>query len=201
MFGFLKKDKLALPEELQGFKLVVGLGNPGRKYTETRHNIGFMILDQLVTDLNATWNKKLNWRCEQVKTPLGWLMKPITFMNRSGFSVGHFCRYHKLKPEEVLCVYDDTSFELGTVKFKLKGSSGGHNGIKSLIADLGSEEFARLKVGIGKPGQLELPDYVLGKFKDEEQSALEDGLQKAVDAIKLCQKEGFESAANRFNAG
>ncbi len=199
MFNLFRKESLDLPESFMGFKLIVGLGNPGRKYTETRHNIGFMILDKWVEELGVSWEKKLNWRSEQVKTEYGWLMKPMTFMNRSGFSVGHFCRYHKIKPEEVLCVYDDTSFELGSIKFKLKGSSGGHNGIKSLINDLGSENFPRLKVGIGQPLHEELADYVLGKFTDEEEQGLEDGILKAVKALQVCQTEGFESAANQFN--
>jgi len=200
MFGFFNKQPLALSEDLQGVKLIVGLGNPGRKFVHTRHNIGFMILDALAEDLSVTWEKKLNWRSEQVKTSIGWMMKPQTFMNRSGFSVGHFCRYHKVKPEEILCVYDDTSFELGTIKFKMKGSSGGHNGIKSLIDDLGSENFPRLKVGIGQPKHAALADYVLGKFTDEEEVPLKESLKKSVEALKVCQKLGFEAAANQFNS-
>lgn len=147
-------------------KLIVGLGNPGRQYETTRHNAGFLFLDKLISESNGGWVKESRFdgllaeigvAGEKVK-----LLKPCTFMNRSGQAVGKVARYYKLVPEEILVVHDELDFDVGVVKLKKDGGHAGHNGLKDIIAHLGSKEFYRLRIGIGRPpvGK-DIADYVL----------------------------------------
>ena len=182
-------------------KLIVGLGNPGRKYEGTRHNIGFLVLDRMATGYGAEMANHLRWRAHVAKIPNqgAILIKPQTFMNESGQSVGAAMRFYKWQPEQVLVVYDDVSLPFGALRFRMAGSAGGHNGIKSIINHLSGESFPRLKIGIGqaKPGGM--VGHVLGKFSTDEQNELENTLATAAEAVQFALSEGVAAAANTYN--
>ena len=180
-------------------RIIVGLGNPGRDYAETRHNVGFMVLDRLARRFGAEWKLDKARKGELAAGPGVLFIKPQTFMNCSGECVGPIMRYYKFEPEQVLVIYDDISFPVGTMRLRSSGSAGGHNGMKSLIAHLGGEKFPRLRVGIGAPGQKEMVGHVLGKFAPDERPLLEECLAKAEEATVLMMREGFQAAANKFN--
>jgi PTH1 family peptidyl-tRNA hydrolase len=189
-------------------KLVIGLGNPGQKYEQTRHNIGFLVMDRLARIYGAQMANHLKWRAHLAKVPgsNAMIMKPQTFMNESGQSVGAALRFYKWQPEQVLVVYDDVSLPFGSLRFRMAGSAGGHNGIRSMISHLGSDQFPRLKLGIGNAGQEEktkagasLTGHVLGNFSVDEQNQLENTLATAAEAVQFALSEGVESAANSFN--
>ena len=180
-------------------KIIVGLGNPGREYAETRHNVGFMVLDRLASRLGAVWKADKARKAELAAGPGVLLVKPQTYMNASGESVGPIMRYFKFEPGQVFVVYDDISFPVGAMRLRAGGSAGGHNGMKSLIAHLGTEKFPRLRVGIGVPGQKNMIGHVLGKFTPEERPLLDETLAKAEEAAFDTLKEGFQAAANRYN--
>ncbi len=180
-------------------KLIIGLGNPGQKYADTRHNVGFDLLDVLADRAGASFANHLKWRAHICKHPLGMLMKPQTFMNESGISVGAALRFHKWTPEQILVIYDDVDLPFSDLRFREKGSAGGHNGIKSLIQHLGTDAFPRLKFGIGssKPGGM--VGHVLGKFDTEERKVLENRLATAADAVQVATSQGVLHAASMFN--
>lgn len=189
-------------------KLVIGLGNPGRKYEQTRHNIGFLVIDRLARTYGAEMVNHLKWRAHLAKVPGSGaiLMKPQTFMNESGQSVGAALRFYKWQPQQVLVVYDDVSLPFGFLRFRTSGSAGGHNGIRSIISHLGSNQFPRLKLGIGNSRQEEekkagssLTGHVLGEFSSNEKNHLENTLATAAEAVQFALAEGVESAANSFN--
>lgn len=180
-------------------KLVIGLGNPGRKYDQTRHNVGFDALDRMAASVGAEFAKHLRWNAYIAKHPLALLMKPQTFMNESGRSAGAALRFYKWEPEEVLVIYDDVSLPLGSIRFRMKGSAGGHNGMKSLIQHFGSDNFPRLKLGIGAPRSGEMVGHVLGKFSQDEQPEVEKTLDMTVKAVQSALTEGVEAAANVHN--
>ena len=180
-------------------KIIVGLGNPGREYAETRHNVGFMVVDRLAARFGAVWKADKARKAELAAGPGVLLVKPQTYMNASGESVGPLMRYFKFTPGQVFVVYDDISFPVGAMRLRAGGSAGGHNGMKSLIAHLGTEKFPRLRVGIGVPGQKNMIGHVLGKFTPEERPLLDETLAKAEEAAFVTLKEGFQTAANRFN--
>lgn len=182
-------------------KLVVGLGNPGRKYEDTRHNIGFLVVDRLASGYGAEMANHLRWRAHVAKAAGqgAILLKPQTFMNESGQSVGAALRFYKWEPEQVLVVYDDVALPFGSLRFRMAGSAGGHNGIKSIISHLGSDRFPRLKIGIGeaKPGGM--VGHVLGKFSTDERNELENTLATSSEAVQFALSEGVEAAANTYN--
>jgi PTH1 family peptidyl-tRNA hydrolase len=184
-------------------RLIVGLGNPGREYEDTRHNIGFMVVDALASQLNASWAHEKRWDCALAKFAQGWLLKPFTFMNLSGEAVSAVCRFFKIDTREVLAVYDDVDLPLGKLRFRMSGSAGGHNGVRSLVAHLGGEDFPRLKVGIapehGRPSGDRMVDHVLGRFSEEEKPALQQTVSRAIDAVRASLSDGLESAMNVFN--
>jgi PTH1 family peptidyl-tRNA hydrolase len=182
-------------------KLVIGLGNPGQKYEQTRHNIGFLVLDRLADGYGAQFANHLKWRAHLAKVPGSGaiLIKPQTFMNESGQSVGSALRFYKYEPEQVLVIYDDVSIPFGSLRFRMAGSAGGHNGIKSIINHLGSDRFPRLKIGIGNDTANSLTGHVLGRFSSDEQNQLENTLATAAEAVQFALAEGVESAANSFN--
>ncbi len=185
---------------MTSFPLIVGLGNPGRQYENTRHNVGFMILDRLAAEAGATFESKPKWQAHVAKLPDGsLLLKPQTFMNLSGRCVRQVASFHKWSPEQVLVVYDDAALPLGRLRMREKGSAGGHNGIRSLIEHLGGEAFPRLKVGIGSAQPGNMTGHVLGTFREEERDVLENTLASAVAAIQLARSQGFAVAANRYN--
>jgi PTH1 family peptidyl-tRNA hydrolase len=203
---------------MSAIQLIVGLGNPGQKYEQTRHNIGFMVVDRLADVAGVSMTNHLRWRAHVAKSPRGAiLMKPQTFMNLSGQSVGAALRFYKWQPEQVLVVYDDISLPFGALRFRMAGSAGGHNGMKSIISHLGSDRFPRLKIGIGalmrgaepleNGAQNEgggarsgsLVGHVLGKFSTEERNELQNTLATAAEAVQVALSEGVEAAANAFN--
>lgn len=186
---------------VSAFPLVVGLGNPGRQYEATRHNVGFMVLDRLAAAAGATFESRPKWQAHVARLPDGTLLlKPQTFMNLSGRSVRQVMAFHKWTPDGVLVVFDDAALPLGRLRFREKGSAGGHNGIRSLIEHLGGEDFPRLKVGIGGGGSGAMTGHVLGSFREDEREALENTLASAVDAVQLALSQGLEAAANCYNS-
>lgn len=158
-------------------KLVVGLGNPGRQYEKTRHNAGFLFLDRLATELGCAWSKEAKFYgvCSEASLAANKiiLLKPETFMNRSGASVASVVRYYKLVPEEILVVHDELDFEVGVVKLKKDGGHAGHNGLRDIIAALGARDFYRLRIGIGRPvlGRV-VADFVLSEPSKQEGLAI-----------------------------
>ena len=184
-------------------KLVVGLGNPGKQYEATKHNIGFMVVDAIADSVPHT-----PWREEQqaevcsitVNGEKVLLVKPQTFMNASGESVGPLMRYYKIDPSDVYCIYDDMDLPVGKLRIRPNGSSGGHNGIKSLITHLGTENFPRFRVGIGR----RLPqwtgiDHVLAPFSEELQEKVQKGIKDTVKAVLGTLEVGIDKGMNQFN--
>lgn len=184
---------------MEPVRIIVGLGNPGREYAATRHNVGFMVMERLAVALRTEWKLDRARKGELASGPGVLLVRPQTFMNNSGECVGPLMRYFKFLPEQVLVIYDDISFPVGTLRLRAAGSAGGHNGMKSLIAHLGSERFPRLRIGVGAPGQKSMVSHVLGHFSPEEKPLLEESLIRATEAALCVLQEGFEKAANRFN--
>lgn len=182
-------------------RLVVGLGNPGREYEATRHNVGFMVLDRLAQKAGTKFETQARWECAIARLPESGvlLMKPLTFMNLSGRSVGKILRFHKWQPEQVLVVYDDVALDLGRIRLREKGSHGGHNGIRSMIEHLGTDVFPRIKLGIGAAEKGEMTGHVLGKFRETEQETLQNMLAMAANAVQDCLSRGVAAAANLYN--
>lgn len=183
------------------FQIIVGLGNPGRQYEKTRHNVGFMVLDRLVAADGGLFQNSPKWQCHTAKLPgVGTLLvKPQTFMNLSGRAVRQILSFHKWTPDVMLVIYDDAALPLGTLRFREKGSAGGHNGIKSLIEHLGTDVFPRLKVGIGGSEPGNMVGHVLGKFSPDERPLLENTLATALEAVQLARSQGVAAAANRYH--
>jgi PTH1 family peptidyl-tRNA hydrolase len=187
-------------------KLVVGLGNPGKEYAGTRHNVGFAVLDRLAGKRDCSFRSKWRFSAQVAEIALDGgkvvLAKPQTYMNRSGASVSALANWLKIVPAEVLVVVDDADLPLGQIRLRGAGGSGGHNGLRSIIESLGgSEEFARLRVGIGRTGAVgeDITDHVLGKFSVQERELAEHAIEGAAEAIACCLKEGLTAAMNQFN--
>ena len=181
-------------------RLVVGLGNPGKDYAGTRHNVGFEVLGRLAAAAGLSFQREKKWQAEAGRTPEGLLLlKPQTYMNLSGRAVAAAARFYKIPAEKVLVVYDDVALPLGQQRFRMTGGSGGHNGIQSLIIELGSRDFPRLKIGIGGVPGSRLTGHVLGRFREEEREVAEKALASAVDAVQVALSEGVSKAANRYN--
>ena len=183
--------------------LIAGLGNPGKEYENTRHNAGFLVLDTLAQKLGADLSERKH-RALCGKAVIGGqkviLLKPQTYMNSSGESIRAAADFYKVPPEDILVVYDDISLAPGQLRIRAKGSAGGHNGIKSIIAHLGTQEFPRVKVGIGeKPPRMDLADYVLGHFSSGEKKIMEEAAKEAADAICEIVNVGIEQAMNDHN--
>lgn len=183
--------------------LIGGLGNPTKEYDKTRHNVGFSVIDVLSDkyriDVSEKKHKALCGRgiIEGQKVIL---VKPQTFMNLSGESIREVVDYYKIEAEDIIIIYDDISLEPGQLRIRLKGSAGGHNGIKNIISHLGSQEFPRIKVGVGeKPPRMDLADYVLSRFSKEEQPLMEDAFKEAAEAAVMMMTDGAEKAMNHFN--
>ena len=185
-------------------ELIVGLGNPEPKYDNTRHNIGFSAVDELakIWQLDLKENKRFQGSFaegvaggKKIR-----LLKPLTYMNRSGQAVRAVTDWYKLKPQSVLVIYDDMDLPVGRLRIRFTGSAGGHNGMKSIISHLGSKDFPRLRIGIGKSGGgKETVGHVLGKFSPTENKIVEEVLYVSVKAIELSLKEGIEQSMNRYN--
>ncbi len=183
------------------FTLIVGLGNPGRQYEDTRHNVGFMLLDRLAMAAGTTFQSSPKFQCHLAKLPDGGtqLLKPQTFMNLSGRAIRQILSFHKWLPDQMLVVYDDAALPLGTLRFREKGSAGGHNGIKSIIEHLGTDSFPRLKIGIGSSQPGNMVGHVLGKFSPDERPLLENTLATALQAVQLARSQGIAAAANQYH--
>ena len=187
-------------------QLIVGLGNPGSKYDRTRHNIGFEVLDLLAKDWQLSWQEQGRFKGLFAEGPLPGvgkvrLLKPTTYMNRSGDAMRAVCNWFKLPPESVLVIYDDMDLPVGRLRLRASGSAGGHNGIKSAIAQLGTQNFPRLRLGIGRADRAreETIEFVLGKFAPEERQVLDEVLLLAVKAVEVALKHDFERAMNEYN--
>jgi len=186
-------------EESAVFRLVAGLGNPGREYAGTRHNVGFLVADELARRSACGFSFDTKWDSEVANCGGRIIMKPQTFMNLSGEAIAGYARYFKLRREEILIILDDASLPLGTLRLRRSGTAGGHNGLESVLVHLGSESVPRLRVGIGAPDGRGLHDHVLGKFDAEELPALQNAVTKAADAFEYTNAHGLEAAMNQFN--
>jgi PTH1 family peptidyl-tRNA hydrolase len=184
-------------------RLIVGLGNPGDTYRDTRHNIGFMVLDEIARRLGSPFREEKRWTGLVAKFGAGHLLKPLTFMNDSGRAARAVGQFYKTTPEQMLVVYDDVDLPLGRMRFRTSGSAAGHNGIRSLISSFGTQDFPRLKVGIapgsGRPTGERMVGHVLGKFHTDEQPALQAVIQRAADAVLSAVDRGLDTAMNVFN--
>ncbi len=184
--------------------LVVGLGNPGPKYDWTRHNMGFLVIDQLA-DREHIPVQRLKYKSLTNTAVLGGqsvlLMKPTTYMNLSGEAVGEAARFYKIPPERVLVISDDVSLPQGKLRIRRSGSAGGHNGLKNIIAHLGTDQFPRIKVGVGgKPHpDHDMADWVLGKFSGPDRKVMEEAIARAADAVTLYLEKGADQAMAKFN--
>lgn len=184
--------------------VIAGLGNPGGKYEKTRHNVGFQVMDRLADRYRIGVDKKRHRALCGTGVMEGTkvlLMKPQTFMNLSGESVGEVVDYYGVETEtELLVIYDDVSLEPGQIRIRKKGSAGGHNGVKSLIQHLGTQEFMRIRIGVGeKPKGYDLADYVLGHFSKEEEQVMQEVYDRAVLAAVKILTDGPDRAMNEFN--
>ncbi len=183
-------------------QLIVGLGNPGVQYAKTRHNIGFMVLEELAKRANISLIKNPNLELGEWRVGAGklHLMKPLTFMNLSGSAVVPFARFHKLESSQILVVHDDLDLPFGRLRFRLGGSSGGQNGVKDITAKLGTDAFVRLKVGISRPPEgWEVVNWVLSGFQASETALLEQVIKTAADAVIGATRDGFHKAQADFN--
>ena len=184
--------------------IIVGLGNPGAQYKGTRHNVGFEVIDQLAAKHKIKLDKskhKARYGIGTVGSTPVLLMKPLTYMNLSGQSVAPMAREFSVKPENILVVADDLDMVVGRVRLKPKGSAGGHNGHKSLIASLNTQEYPRLKIGIGTVGRSETIDHVLGPFSREELVDIKDAISRSMDGVEYVVQDGVEVGMNRVNVG
>lgn len=195
-------ESVSIPESLIP-RLIVGLGNPGNSYQDTRHNIGFMVMDVLATRLGTAFQVEKRWESHVAKFAGGFLVKPQTYMNLSGRAVGSVGRFYRITPQETLVVFDDVDLPLGRLRLRASGSAAGHNGLKSLISTLGTDQFPRVKVGIGadsgRPAGDRLVGHVLGKFSEEEKAAVAQAVDRAADAVMGALKSGLGAAMNFFN--
>ena len=187
----------------QEFYCIVGLGNPGRQYEETKHNVGFKVIDKLAEKYDIKVDKFKNKAFVgdgTIRNKRVLLVKPQTYMNLSGESVREIVNFYKIPQERFVVIFDDTSLPCGSVRIREKGSHGGHNGIRNIIDQMGTDQFYRIKVGIGeKPSGWDLADYVLGKFNEDDLPAMDEGMDKAVKGVELMLSRGIAEAANRVN--
>jgi peptidyl-tRNA hydrolase, PTH1 family len=182
--------------------LVVGLGNPGREYERTRHNAGWLVLDELARRLGASWRAKFSGKLAEARLDGDRLalLKPETFMNDSGRSVAAAARFFKVEPESLLIVHDDVDLEPGRLQARAGGGLAGHNGLRSLAQSLGSQDFLRLRIGVGRPGRGDhrsVADYVLSRFDPEEDA--DTLVMRSADAVETLARDGLEAAQQRFN--
>ena len=184
--------------------LVVGLGNPGPKYDWTRHNMGFLVIDELA-EREKIPVQKLKFKALTNTAVIGdqsvLLMKPTTYMNLSGGAVGEAARFYKIPPERILVISDDVALPQGKLRIRRSGSAGGHNGLKDIIAHLGGDGFPRIKVGVGgKPHpDSDMADWVLGKFTGQDKKVMEEAIKRAADAVETLLKAGVDQAMSKFN--
>jgi peptidyl-tRNA hydrolase, PTH1 family len=191
------------PKERVRMKLIVGLGNPGKQYDKTRHNIGFEVIDELADQLNIPLNQSKFKGLFGIGSHKGEkvvLLKPLTYMNLSGESIRAIMDYYQIELEDFLVIYDDLDLPVGKIRLRQKGSAGGHNGIKSTVAHLGTQEFNRIRIGIDRPRNgMKVPDYVLGRFNEEDLPSTKEAVKKSSEACKAWLEKPFLQVMNEFN--
>jgi peptidyl-tRNA hydrolase, PTH1 family len=180
------------------FRLVVGLGNPGRQFAGTRHNAGFLVVDELARRAAVAFRFEPKWDAEVAPYGGRMLMKPQTFMNLSGEAVANYAHYHRIDHSEILVILDDAAIRLGELRLRPSGSAGGHNGLESVLVHLATESVPRLRFGIGATSNA-LTDHVLGKFEPFEMPAVEASVSRAADAAEFANAHGIEAAMNLYN--
>lgn len=196
-FGILERENMV--------KMIVGLGNPGSKYEKTKHNIGFMAIDNIVKNLDVTFTDDKNFKAQIGSTFINhekvYFVKPTTFMNNSGIAVKALLTYYNIDITNLIVIYDDLDMEVSKLRLRSKGSAGGHNGIKSIIAHIGTQEFNRIKVGIGRPLKgMTVISHVMGQFNTEDNIAISLTLDRVVNAVKFyLQENDFEKTMQKFN--
>lgn len=196
-FGILERENMV--------KMIVGLGNPGSKYEKTKHNIGFMAIDNIVKNLDVTFTDDKNFKAQIGSTFINhekvYFVKPTTFMNNSGIAVKALLTYYNIDITDLIVIYDDLDMEVSKLRLRSKGSAGGHNGIKSIIAHIGTQEFNRIKVGIGRPLKgMTVINHVMGQFNNEDNIAISLTLDRVVNAVKFyLQENDFEKTMQKFN--
>jgi PTH1 family peptidyl-tRNA hydrolase len=188
-----------LEQEASRTRLVVGLGNPGAEYERTRHNVGFDVVDSLASEWGLAWQHSKSWHALWAKGENAILVKPASYMNRSGEPLHAVASFYKIEPSEILVVLDDLALELGRLRIRLEGGTGGHNGLESIITQFGTEAIPRLRIGIGAAPNEGAVDYVLGRFFEEERPIVENTIARAADAVKCAIDKGALSAMNLFN--
>lgn len=181
--------------------LIVGLGNPGNKYARTRHNIGFSVVDRLSGEYNIPLQEKDAYVIGKgaIEGNQIVLLKPLAFMNRSGLAVKKILKKSTIQPNELIVIHDDLDLEPGMLKIRKNGSSGGHRGVESIIQEIGTKDFIRVKVGIGRDNDMPVEQYVLSNFRPAEKNIVKDAIIRTVQAVAAITTEGVERAMNRFN--
>lgn len=183
-------------------KLIVGLGNPGNEYTHTRHNMGFIVIDKILDELNVNLTKSKHkgvYTQTKIKGEDVIILKPLTYMNLSGDSIREVMNYYKISIDDILVIYDDMDTDVGSIRLRHAGSSGGHNGLKSIIANLGTDKFKRIRVGIGKDPNIDIINYVLGKPKKEDLDKIDEATTKAMKAAIDFVKTPFDKVMSMYN--
>ena len=183
--------------------IIAGLGNPGKKYSRTRHNIGFLIVEENATRYSIDFREKKKYRIGKgsIDGRDVLLTEPLLYMNNSGIAVREILDMFNIPPENLIVIHDDLDMEIGKVRIRRKGSSGGHRGVESIIQNLSANDFPRLKIGIGREDDIAPEDYVLSKFRKDEIPLIKGAVEKASDAVTAIIIEGLEKAMNRFNRG
>jgi PTH1 family peptidyl-tRNA hydrolase len=184
-------------------RIIIGLGNPTEKYQATRHNIGWDAITRIADDYNIALNQnkhKAICGTGYIEGEKVILAQPVTYMNLSGESVRQLVDYYKVSAQDIIVIYDDISLDVGRLRIRKKGSAGGHNGIKSIISHLGTDEFPRIKIGVGeKPKDWDLADYVLSRFKEDEEKIIREALKDSSDACRMIISDGMDAAMNKYN--
>ena len=188
-----------MPVEETPIRVIAGLGNPGPEYAATRHNIGFMVVDQLAAQFGSTWERSGKWEALSAKCGAVFLVKPLSFMNHSGYPLLSVTQFYKVEPQQILIVLDDLDLPLGRLRLRTRGGSGGHNGLESIIMQFDTENIPRLRIGIGSAPREGSVDYVLSRFFDEEKPIVRSTIERAVEALKCVIDKGLVSAMNTFN--
>jgi peptidyl-tRNA hydrolase, PTH1 family len=184
-------------------KLIIGLGNPGKQYEQTRHNVGFMVIDKLSKELSIPLDRhKFNgiYGIGHISGEKIILLKPLTYMNLSGECIRPLMDYYEINDDEIVVIYDDLDLPVGKIRLRAKGSAGGHNGIKSMISHLASQEFNRIRVGVDRPNNgMKISDYVLGQFTKEEEQGIQEAIDRSVNACEKWLSTSFIQVMNEFN--
>ncbi|MED4204781.1 aminoacyl-tRNA hydrolase [Neobacillus mesonae] len=200
---FKRQAKVEEGEGLGKMKLIVGLGNPGKQYENTRHNVGFEVVEELSSRLNIPLTQSKHkglYGIGQVSGEKVLLLMPLTYMNLSGESIRAVADYYQIDLKDILIIYDDLDLPVGKIRLRQKGSPGGHNGIKSTVAHLGTQVFNRIRIGIDRPDTgMSVPDYVLGRFRPEEQPEIESAVKKSADACEAWLNKPFLQVMNEYN--